>query len=327
MERILSKDEIAELLSAVKHGEIETGDDLADPGVHHGVKRLDLVGGPGLGRWKIPNLDLIFESIGRNYGISLTNRLQRPVTVKYGSSDSLEFEDCLQGTPEHSAIGIMDLSPLRSGGLVVFDSTLSFMLLELLLGGGIDGKVTALQRPMTSIEANLLKGLMDSLCPDLQKAFDPVQRVQSQIIKIESNPRLVSIVNPEAGVLVVRFTVCIEELTGSMFLVFPHTTLDPLREKLRDSALSADLKHNDSWPRFLRAGVTDLEADLSAQLGVVTLRVRDILNFQAGDVIDLGCPPDAPLKVKVEGKTKFLAVAGARNGSKAIRITGKIERS
>ncbi len=314
MERILSKDEIAELLSAVK------------PELNHGVKRLDLVGGPGLGRWKIPNLDLIFESVGRNYGISLTNRLQRPVTVKYGSSDSMEFEDCLQGTPEHSAIGIMDLSPLRAGGLVIFDSILSFMLLELLLGGGIDGKVTALQRAMTSIEANLLKGLMESLCPDLQKAFDPVQRIQSQMVKIESNPRLVNIVNPEAGVLIVRFTVCLDDLTGSMFLVFPHTTLDPLRETLRDSALSADLKHNESWPRFLREGTIDLEAEIAAQLGQVTLRVRDILNFQVGDVIDLGCAPDSPLKVKVEGKTKFMAAAGARNGNKAIRITGKFER-
>ena len=67
-----------------------------------------------------------------------------------------------------------------------------------------------------------------------------------------------------------------------------------------------------------------MDVELEAVLATLSLRVRDILNFKVGDVIDLGCKPDAPLQLRVENRPKFHAVAGVQDGKKAIKIMGRI---
>jgi flagellar motor switch protein FliM len=52
--------------------------------------------------------------------------------------------------------------------------------------------------------------------------------------------------------------------------------------------------------------------------------VREILNFEVGDIIDLGCDPNSPLKIFVEDKHKFLALPGLQSGHKAVRIKGRV---
>ncbi len=326
MDRILSKEEISELLSAVKHGAIETGTDEPLPDPDRAIRGLDLLGGRGLGRWKIPNLDIIFDAIARNYGITLTNRLQRPATVKYAGSDSIGFEEFLETVPINGAIGLLDLEPFKSGALVLFDAHLSFFILELILGGSAQ-KVTPLNRSLTTIEANLIKAMMGALCPDLKKAFSPIEQLHPELLRVETNPKLVNIVPPEAGVLTVVFSITLEQNTGTMTVVIPHASLEPLREKLRDSTLSTELRNSEEWPQMLFEGIVSMEADVSVQIGQLSLKVRDILNFQVGDIIDMGCLPSAPLKVMVEGKPKFWGTAGTCNGNKAVRINNRLERS
>jgi flagellar motor switch protein FliM len=326
LDRILTKEEIGELLSAVKHGTIETGSEIPAPVPEQGVRALELVGGRGLSRWKIPNLDLIFDSIGRSYGITLTNRLQRQVTVKYTGSDSMGFEAFLEAVPHNGAIGLLDLEPFKSGALLLFDGELSVLLLEVVLGGTVK-KIVPVKRPLTTIETNLIKGLMDPICPDLKKSFQPVETLRPELLKVETNPRLVNIVPPEAGILVVTFSIGMDKLSGVMTLVIPHASLEPLREKLRESTLSVDLRNSEEWPALLGEGVASMPVEMSVQAGQVVVTVRDILNFQEGDIIDLGCAPNAPLKVLIEGKPKYWASAGTANGNKAIRIINRMERS
>jgi flagellar motor switch protein FliM len=326
LERILSKDEISELLSAVKDGEIETSAEVPPLELEQGVCGVDLLGGRGLARWKIPNLDLIFEAVGRSYGITLTNRLQRPVTVKYTGTDSLGFADFLEDVPLNGAIGILNLDPFKSGSLVLFDDQLSFFLLELVLGG-MAQKVVPLKRPLTAIEINLLRFLMDALCPDLKKAFAPVEQLRPELIKIEANPKLVNIVPPEAGILTGTFSVTMEGHSGVMTLVIPHASLEPIRDKLREATLSVELRNREEWPQRLNDGIFNMPVEVAVQIGQVTLKVREVLNFQVGDVLELGHAPNAPLRVLVEGKPKFSGMAGTRNGNKAVQIINRLERS
>lgn len=327
MERILSKDEISELLSAVREGEVETGAEamLAEP--RRQIRKLDLVQAPGLSRWKIPNLDLIIDAFGRNYAISLTNRLRRPVLASLTGIESIGFEAALGQVSPNSAIGILNLDPFKTAGLLIIDEALAYPLLEMLLGGSADNRQGTPNRPLTAIEMNLLRSLMDDSCADLAKAFNALERLNPSLVKLENSLRLVNIVTPEAGVLMARFKMTLDRITGSIWLMIPHASLEPLRERLRDSVLSVATQANEAWPGQLEACVRQVQTTLRVQVGEVGLNVRDILNFQVGDIIDLGCAPSAPLKVLVEDRPKFWAQAGVRNGNKAIRVSGKIERS
>lgn len=325
MERILSKEEIAELLSAVREGDIAVDADHAGPTGEKQVRQLDLLFSHGSRHFKFDNLDIILDTFARNYGISLTNCLQRSGTVKRTAIETYEFENFLQRLGNKDAIGIIRLDPLRWGGLLILNGGLSHYLVEKLLGGHADEQAAQPQRPLTTIERHVLKGVFDDACLDLGKAFRPLEKLDSSVVKIENNPRLVNIVPPDTLVIVCRFTVTVRSLSGEMILVLPLPSLEPLRDKMREQMAPMAKKTNIAWRTHIGAEITEMETEVAAQLAEIALPVRDILNFQVGDIIDLGRDPSALLALRVEGKTKFLAQAGVIKGKKAVRLKNRAD--
>lgn len=324
MERILSKDEIAELLSAVRHGEIEIEQEPAQSKEKPQATRLDLIRIQGQGRWRVANFDILLDAFARNLGFSLTNRLQRSVSVKRTAINTMDFEQYLQQVSGHGSIGIIRLDPLRYGGLITLNEKISFALVEILLGGASDGKMTVPNRVMTAIEINVVKGALADACVDLEKAFRPLETLQAALVKVVTNPRLVTIVPPEAAVMVAEFEVTVNTLKGTMGVIIPLASLEPLRDKLREEGMFLSSGRGGAWSTQLRGEVEEMRVGLAAQLGTVSLTVRDILNFQVGDIIDLGFPLGSPLSVLVENVPKLAGQAGLRNGNKAVRITKRI---
>lgn len=325
MERILSKNEIAELLSAVRAGEIAVDGELTTSDGVSKVNKLDLVFSHNTRKCKFDNLDIILDTFARNFGISLTNCLQHSTLVKREAIEAYEFEGFLQRLKNNEAIGIIHLDPLRWGGLLIFNDALAFYLVEKLLGGNADAQLTLPDRPMTAIERSVLKRTFSDACLDLEKAFLPLEKLESSLAKIESNPRLVNIVPPDTQVVVCRFSVKIRNLTGEIRLAIPLPSLEPLRTKMRDQMGPLNKAADSSWQKHVEDALPDMEMGITAQLAEIALPVRDILNFQVGDIIDLGQDPSGPLLMLVEGKPKFVARAGAYKGKKAVRLTERIK--
>ncbi|WP_291316447.1 flagellar motor switch protein FliM [Desulfuromonas sp.] len=324
MERILSQEEIAELLAAVQQGDIETEPEPSAQDGERKVKPFDLTKTAGSGRVPIPNVDILFDVFGRNYGVTLTNRLQRSAGIKLGGLESTEFESFTKSLAEGAAIGILRLDPFKSGGLIILDSSLSFSLIEMILGGRPEGRGGIPGRPMTTIEMHLIQGLLGGACGDLQKAFRPLENLSASLVKVENNPRLSNVVSPDTPVMVARYEVAIDKMVGEMSLVLPYVVIEPLRDKMRDGLLSLPSREGESWTNRIGSELFEVEAQVSVQLDEIVLKVRDILNFQEGDIIALDRGPDDPVQVQVEGKPKFQAMAGIYKGKKAVRIGRKL---
>lgn len=325
MERILSKNEIAELLSAVRAGEISVDGEFSSSAGTSKANKLDLVFSHSTRKCKFDNFDIVLDTFARNYGNSLTNCLQHSTLVKREAIEAYEFEGFLQRLKGNDAIGIIQLDPLRWGGLLIFNDALSFYLVEKLLGGNADAQQTLPNRPLTAIERSVLKRSFSDACLDLERAFHPLEKLTSSLVKIESNPRLVNIVPPDTQVVVCRFTVKIRNLTGEIRLAIPLPSLEPLRAKMRDQMGPLNKTTDSSWQNHIEGTLPDMEMDITAQLAEISLPVRDILNFQVGDIIDLGRDPSGPLLVRVEDKPKFIARAGVFKGKKAVRLTERIK--
>ena len=323
MERILSKDEIADLLSAVKHGEVEIETSTEDAVSEPSVSSVNLFRSQGPENWRLPNFDLILESFARNYSNSLANRLQRAVVAKLAGFESMTFDTLLQRLSGRGAIGIIELEPLRGNGMVVFDEKISYGLVELVLGGSVDANIIP-ERAMTAIELNVVRDVIADSCPDLEKSFAQMQEIKVNLVKIESNLRLLTHIGTDAGVLVARYQTTLDTIDGEVILVIPHSALEPLVEKQRENALPMSAVRTSQWQQAIQGELGAMEVEVEAQLANITLRVRDILNFQVGDVIDLNCGPDSPLKLLVEGRPKFKGIAGVQARKKAIFVTGKI---
>ena len=62
------------------------------------------------------------------------------------------------------------------------------------------------------------------------------------------------------------------------------------------------------------------------ELGSATVTPKELLKLKVGDTLMLGNDVSDPLKVKIEGTTKFNGFSGVSRGMKAIQITEVLER-
>jgi len=143
------------------------------------------------------------------------------------------------------------------------------------------------------------------------------------LTKVENNFRLVSIVEPETEVLVIRFHIRLSgEQCGQMRLIIPYLTLEPLREKFKALVTITQATAN-SWTKKILNEAMEMEAMVTASSGYLDMTIRKILSLKPGDIIDLPYNPDQPLTVLVEDTPLFQAIPGERNGKKAFHITGR----
>ena len=328
MEPILTKLEIAELLTAIKQGKISTDLETGESSPFgKDAKPLNLfqISAFDKEQVRIPNFDIILDAFCQNYSISLTNQLQRTFTITKTGIDSFQFQEFLLENKNIGAIGVLNLAPLKYGALLIIDQELSFSMIEIMLGASTDLGPLKLKRKLTTIELSVLKTVMTNACNDLDRSFKPLLDLQSALLKVENNSRLVSITDPDSEILVSRLSVTIGDITGEIKLVFPIATLEPLREQLKE-LLNVNKSKQGLWTDFITEELYDMTTTIIAQSGTISLTINRLLELKEGEIVDLDYDPNAPLKVLVEDKLKFFAIPGVLNGKKAISLTGVYEQ-
>ena len=330
VEPILSREEIADLLAAIKAGKVST--DLVEDAQQRvrqsvAATEIDLCKtyerARVSGEMRIPNLDIILDSFTRKFSTSLTNALQRNFTVEREEITTTDFQQSLADLKSQGAVGIYNLMPLKHGCLFHFDTLMAFTMLEIMLGSSQSGESLALDRNLTTIEVAILKTIMTDICKELQNAMRPVVDLEVQLAKVENNFRLVSIVEPETEVLVTRFKIRLSgESCGQMRCIIPYLTLEPLRDKFKAVATITQAAANN-WTNIIAKELLEMDSCVIAQSGRIDMTIRTILGLQPGDIVDLHYNPERPLTILVEDQPLFQAISGERNGKKAIHVTGR----
>jgi len=326
VEKVLSQEEINELLQAIASGEVDIENEAGEEAAkHRDLNRLDLFRGQTSAKWRIANFDIILDAFARNNGITLANRFRQSASVKRVSLENEDFETFLQDLQEQAVIGIVRFEQMRSAGLLIFDYPLSFCLLEVMLGGTSETGVSIPDRELTSIEVNVLKNVMQEVCQDWDKAFEPLEEIQTTLVQAEINPRLVNIVTPDTEMLISRFSVKAGNIFGQMTLAIPFFALEPYKEKLKNRMFDViAVSGGQAWTQSLTEELHGVEVELSGLFASFPLTIREILNMKKGDVIELESAEGRGQYLAVENKPKFKVVTGLRNGKRAVRITQKI---
>lgn len=327
MEPILSKQEIADLLAAIRDGSISIDlepEDGSRQFLDSTPVNLFQLARLTTDQGRFPNFDLILDAFSRNYSMTVTNLFQRNVTITRKSLDIYQFQQYLNEKIKPAAIAILNLTPLKYGALMIFEARLAFSLIEIMLGAAPDISPLKLDRELTTIELNILKTAFASACSDINKAFAPIQHLDSSLLKVESNARLVSITEPGAEILVVTYTLKSGELAADFDLVLPISSLEPLKVPLKE-LVNVNASKKSSWRDTIEMDVLEMTTTIIAQSGVVSVPLSRILSLEAGDIIDIDYDPNSPLRVLVEDSLKFFAKPGTHNGRKAISLTGVYE--
>lgn len=318
MEKILTKAEIEALLNAVFDGRIEPEKELSK--TEGTAVSYDLFNTEAY-RGFVPNLDIVYDGYIRYNRITLSNRLRKVVEIKKVGARSYKFDDFLQTLPTPVCMAIFKLDPLKGAALLAMDTALAFAIIDSVLGGT---SRTALNpnRLFTNLELKLVEKVVVDILADLEKAWLPLYPAKVNLLRMEMNPRLVTIVPPEYQVVTMTVKVHIEETVGTMIFAVPIMTIEPIRDKLKEGMQFDLMAIDPQWSFRLSSELLDAPLELTVELGNASISLREVLDLAVGDTIMLDKPSTSELAVKIEGVAKYLGIPGVRHGNKALQISG-----
>ncbi len=323
MSQVLSQDEVDALLRGVTDGEIETESDR--PADDMGIVPYDLTSQERIIRGRMPTLDIINQRFARLFRASLSAQLRKVADVTTVSTDTVKFGEFIKSLPVPASLHIFRMEPLRGFALLAAESKLVFSLVDNFFGGGGASSFKVEGRDFTSIEQRMSRKVILAALLDWEKAWKPVHAVQVSFVRSEINPQFAAIVPTTDVVVVVLFEIEMENVTGTITICLPYSTIEPIITKLRAGFQSDQLEVDQTWVKRLREKLQHAEVEMLVELGKTTIRSSELMNLGLGDIIQLDNDVSDELMLRVEGIQKFKVFPGVSRGNKAVKISSLIK--
>lgn len=313
---LLSQDEIDALLHGVDAGAVDTGPAPAEPGE---ARNYDFASQDRIIRGRMPTLEMVNERFARLWRIGLFNLIRRSADLSVRGIDLVKFNDYMHSLYVPTNLNLIKFKPLRGTGLIVFEPTLVFTVVDNFFGG--DGRYpTRIEgREFTATEMRVIQLLLKQTFADLTEAWAPVLEIEPEYINSEINPHFANIVTPREYVVVSRFHVELEGGGGEIHVTLPYSMLEPIRELLDAGIQSDRVDRDESWNTMLREQLNVAEVTLSSVLAKRRMTLRELTRLKVGDILPIELPHEVPLCV--EDIPVFTGTFGVANGSNCVKIT------
>lgn len=332
MNQVLSQNEVDALLSAVMDptsdvpggGEEVTAGAKA-PELEVSVTPYDLGNQDRVIRGRMMTLDVIYERFIRLFRVSLSTSLRKIASLSIISTDLLKFGEFLNTLPIPSCMGVIRFETLRGSGLIVLESKLVYALVDSYFGGSDRPYTKGDGKEYTRIELSVIEKVIKSAIADLDEAWRPVHTTDISFVRVEVNPQFVGLVPPSDVIISTTFEVELEHASGTIAVVVPYATLEPIKEKLNTGFQPEGDKFEKIWTSQVMDHLSATSLNCRVNLGESDLTVGDLINLNIGDVVPLNRDADGELDLIVENVPKFRCVFGESRGNKAIKVTKRID--
>ena len=269
--RVLDQSEIDSLLGL----DASAGGDFTESGIQ-AVLNSSLVSYE-----RLPMLDIVFDRLVRLMSTSLRNFTSDNVEVSLDEITAVRFGDFINGIPLPAMICVFKAEEWDNYGLMTVDSSLIYSIVDVLLGGRRGTAPMRIEgRPYTTIERNLVMRMMQVILSDLSAAFDPLSPVSFRFERLETNPRFAFIARDANAAILTKLRVDMEDRGGTVDLLIPYATLEPIRELLLQMFMGEKFGRDSIWETHLTAELWQTEMPIGAVLDEVEVKLTDVLNWK-----------------------------------------------
>jgi flagellar motor switch protein FliM len=276
---------------------------------------------------RLPMLEIVFDRLVRIMSTSLRNFTSDNVEVSIDNNISLRFGDYLNSIPLPAMLAVFKAEEWDNYGLMVVDSAMIYSIVDVLLGGRRGTAAMRIEgRPYTTIERNLVEGLIQVVLADLTASFDPICPVTFRFERLEVNPRFAAVSRLSNAAILARLRIDMEDRGGRLELLLPYATLEPVRELLLQQFMGEKFGRDSIWETHLAEELWGTDIDLNVVLDEQTMRLSDVIALVPGSRIVLSCQPNSPVTVRCGSIPLFEGRAGRRQGRIAVRIERDLPR-
>jgi flagellar motor switch protein FliM len=338
--QILSQSEVDALLAAVSEGDVPASSSNGNSGNNNNVKSIngsviqgknviayDLTSQDRIIRGRLPQLEVIYEKFMRSFRVSLSAALRKIASITLTSTEFLKFGEFINTLPIPTCMSVLRFNNLRGSAIFVIESKLAYALVDSYFGGAdrpytkIDGK------EFTPIELQIVKKVVDLAIHDLEISWSTIEKIDCSFQRTEINPQFVGIVPPTDVVIASTFDVELEQASGTVAIVIPYSTIEPIKQKLSTGfQVESDQTDKKLWTSIIKEQLLETEVDIKVNLGETEVKLKDLMTLKVGDVIPLTQDSSGELDVQVENVKKFKGYYGVHHGTVAMQITRQIEK-
>jgi len=311
---VLTQDEIDALLTGVDDGDVDVAvldDSSAD------VADYDLTNQDKVVRGRMPTLELIAERFARQLRADLPNCMKFPIEVGPGGVQIIKYADYVDTLFVPTCIKLVRIHPFEGTCLVTLDAKLVHRMVDLFFGG--TGSVSSFEgKEFTQTEQRVISRIVDLVLSDYQDAWEDVLPIQPEILGEEVNPSLINVLSPSEVLMVCSFRLELDDGGGELHIAFPYASLEPYKSIL-DTTNKTDKEETDGrWRSQMELALLGAQLPVSCVIGDAEMRLRELMNMQVGDVIDLNMQDLH--QVSIGEMPAFVATLGDSRGKFALEF-------
>jgi flagellar motor switch protein FliM len=274
---------------------------------------------------QIRTIQMIHENFARLFSSTLSAKIRALTRIKVVSVEEVTYEDFISTVSNPSIISIFSLPPLEGNGVMDISPQIGFPLMDRLLGGSGEGEEEA--RELTDIELNIMESILTDALNFIKDSWSNVVTLSPKLEILESNPYFVQIVPTTEMIILVNLEAEIGEKSGRMNLALPYVMLESVLPKLSIQNWFATYRRTVSpdtplkvEKRLLKTSVT-----LAAELGATYITLKDFLNLDVGDVLQLQTRVNEDIDIFVGNKLKFKGRPGQVGKNIAIQTSSVVK--
>jgi flagellar motor switch protein FliM len=263
------------------------------PGV---PQAYDLVAQDRIVRGRMPALDRLNERWVTEFQRKLGELIRQPLEVTLQEVQLAPYGKWLAALPVPTSFNLYSIKPWPRNALVAVDGKLLFALVERYYGGGGRAAANLARETLTPTEQRLNRVVVDLVTDHFRRALAPVAALEFQHAQTEVNASYLNMATPSETVVVTRVEVTMSAVGGSISLILPLSSFEPVRDKLAEGLKTVSPETRQRWSAGLRSQLENTQLDLTTVFLETEISMRELLSMKPGDILPIEMPKTAMLK-------------------------------
>ncbi|NND99555.1 MAG: flagellar motor switch protein FliM [Pirellulaceae bacterium] len=281
---------------------------------------------PRLSRDQLQSLHWLHSGLAKSFTHRIAELMRSDVECRLVDVDQCGHQEFVASIEDPSCFCVIDAQPLNGQWALDIPPAIAFALIDRMLGGEPFPGET-IRRPMTEIEARLIRRVIDDFVSELQQAWRPLVPLAPVVASVDDHPHCLQDMSVNDQVVRVQLEVSVCSVRGDIWFCIPVRSIEHLTRELSQDNWSdrESQKSSAATQHVISNQIAGAPVDVVVNVARSTIRTRDLLALGVGDIIATETEVSEPLELSIQQVPKFTARAGAYQGKKAVQIESLLE--
>ncbi|MGY3617864.1 flagellar motor switch protein FliM [Bradyrhizobium sp. USDA 10063] len=279
-----------------------------------------LLGAAGISVDRMPMLHVIFDQMTNLCAESLRSMSPSQSYFSLTGVGSDRLSEILDGYESEAIVAVFHAQAWDGRILIGFDRDFVYTMVELLFGS--DGAEPPLDMPrvFSNVELHVAEALFERFGKALQSSFSRASDVKFNLERVETRMDYLAIGRLNNMAVYAKILVQGLDRGGEMFIVIPHSVLNPLRQSLSQIVSGESVSTDPNWSKQLHNEIQRTEVVLKAVLEERSLSLGEVAGFHVGQVIKLNATPSTLVRLECNNQRLFWCQMGQLNGAYSLQV-------